>query len=262
LAMSEGRMSNRFAHAVGAIRALETRLITHAEFERLADIDNWNELVHELGETDYGGILRHITPGELEDTLEEHAREVAHLLESLTDGVISPLMDASLKSGYCWQDILTQAKLLDSKLISVYARNGVELWNLRIGLRIFWRGTADFSIDNFVGDERERAELVRLCKQGKENFIDYWRDKDFWPYINSFIGDGSTVDFGGLDRECDNWLTYICEPAKYEAFGLDPLWGYWQGKSVEMINLRIVLGGQRNQMPSSNRKSLLRETYV
>jgi len=260
--MSEGRINNRFAHAVGAIRALETRLIPRAKFERLADMDNWNELVHELGETDYTDLLRHITPGELEDALEEHVREVAHLLESLTDGVISPLVNVSLESGYRWQDILTQAKLLDSKLILVYARNGAELWNLRIGLRIFWRGTADFDIDNFVGDERERVELVRLCKRGKEDFIGHWNTRDFWPHINGFIGDGRTVDFSGLDRECDNWLTYVCEPAKYEAFGLDPLWGYWQGKLVEMINLRVVLGGQRNQMPSSNRKFLLRETYV
>jgi vacuolar-type H+-ATPase subunit C/Vma6 len=262
LAKSEGRINNRFAHADGAVRALETRLIPRAKFEHLAGIDNWNELVHELGETDYTDLLRHITPGGLEDALEEHVKEVAHLLESLTDGAISPLVNVSLESRYRWQDILTQAKLLDSKLILVYARNGAELWNLRIGLRIFWRGTTDFDINNFVGDERRRVELVRLCKQGKENFIGYWENKDFWPHINSFIGDGSTIDFGGLDRECDNWLTHICEPAKYETFGLDPLWGYWHAKLIEIVNLRIVLGGQRNQMAESNKKALLRKVYV
>ena len=260
--MLEGRLNNRFAHAVGAIRALETRLIPRARFEHLAGVDNWNELVHKLGETDYIDMLRRIAPGELEGALEEHPGSVAHLLESLTDGVISPLVNVSLESGYRWQDILTQAKLLGSPLILAWARDGAELWNLRTGLRIFWRGTTDFNIDNFVGDERERTTLVRLCKQGREGFIKYWESRDFWPHINSFIGDGNVVDFAGLDRECDNWLTHVCEPAKYEAFGLDPLWGYWQGKSVEIINLRVVLGGQRNQMSSSDKKLLLRETYV
>lgn len=64
------------------------------------------------------------------------------------------------------------------------------------------------------------------------------------------------------ERLVDNYLIAYVKPVKYMVFGVEPLIGYLLAKEHEMKQIRIIVIGKLNDLPTENIKERLRDTYV
>ena len=67
---------------------------------------------------------------------------------------------------------------------------------------------------------------------------------------------------GAFEKLADNYLINYIRPVKYMVFGVEPLIGYLMAKEHEMKQIRIIVIGKLNDLPTDNIKERLRDTYV
>jgi vacuolar-type H+-ATPase subunit C/Vma6 len=65
-----------------------------------------------------------------------------------------------------------------------------------------------------------------------------------------------------FDREEDNACMQIVRAAKYSAFGVDPIIGYFSARETEIKNIHLILSKKRLGLPLEDIKPRLRMSYV
>ncbi len=139
----------RYTYAVGRIKALEARLISPAEMERLLEEETYAGALRALGEfSNYAGLVA-AGDRQPEEILEEHLREVYELVSELSLGskVIKALR---LKYDFHNLKILLKAKLVGSEPES-FSRVGL------LSLEQLALATAERKIE---GADRFAGEMV------------------------------------------------------------------------------------------------------
>ena len=102
-----------------------------------------------------------------------------------------------------------------------------------------------------------------------ENFTQSWDEiktillnKDYSSVIDEKMwGDENIEWIPLLEKRCDDFLTKYIQQSKYVCFGIEPLFGYWWAKNIEIKNLRNVLMGKLNHFSQEDITSTLREAY-
>lgn len=64
------------------------------------------------------------------------------------------------------------------------------------------------------------------------------------------------------EKLADNYLINYIKPAKYIIFGVEPLIGYFLAKEYEIKQIRIIMIGKINGLPTEIINERLRDTYV
>jgi V/A-type H+-transporting ATPase subunit C len=80
-------LDTEYAYALGVIRAREVRLISKKRFEELVSLEDLNELIAALHETDYGPFLRNVGKRDFEEALEKAKIALYNDIEKLIDDV-------------------------------------------------------------------------------------------------------------------------------------------------------------------------------
>lgn len=114
-----------------------------------------------------------------------------------------------------------------------------------------------------AGGDLERGVFIDSFTQPWDRFRDVLRYKDYAKVIDD--RDWGSEDMGwvlSLERGCENFLTGYVKKAKFISFGIEPLFGYWWAKYIELKNLKNVLMGKLNRFSPEEIKSNLRETYA
>ncbi len=65
-----------------------------------------------------------------------------------------------------------------------------------------------------------------------------------------------------LEKEEDDFCMGIVKTAKYEAFGIDPLLGFFFAKETEIKNLRLIMSSKKLGQPFESIRPMLRMSYV
>ena len=69
-------------------------------------------------------------------------------------------------------------------------------------------------------------------------------------------------NFSLIEKLFDEYVLNYVKKAKYITFGIEPLIGYFFAKKTECINIRNIITGKINRLPSDVIKQRLRKTYI
>ncbi len=84
----------------------------------------------------------------------------------------------------------------------------------------------------------------------------------YGPLLEKSRGDGGNISPLRLEKEGDNFLTELIQPAKYVTLGPEPLWAYYLARETDAKNVRaLILGTLSGREPEAIRAGL-RRPYV
>jgi V/A-type H+-transporting ATPase subunit C len=90
-----------------------------------------------------------------------------------------------------------------------------------------------------------------------------YRYTDYHPAVSrGMAGYRKTGSLFILEREIDNHLMETLKRAKYLAFGIEPLVGFFYAKEIEHKIVRLILTLKKMGVPLEALKERLRLTYV
>lgn len=138
----------------------------------------------------------------------------------------------------------------------------IDLTNIRtfIRLRFIGLGFAEFSRFFITNGLLELGDFKELWDQPNEK-VAAWLGNTVYSKL---LTDGLATlnSLTQLERESDNFLINLIEPAKMISLGIEPLVGYLLAKENEVKLLRIILVGKANQLSNPEIKERLRRAYA
>ncbi len=138
----------------------------------------------------------------------------------------------------------------------------IDLTNIRtfIRLRLIGLGFPEFIRFFIANGILELGDFKELWDQPNEK-VAAWLGNTV--YAKSLTDGPATLNsLTQLERESDNYLINLIEPAKMISLGIEPLVGYLLAKENEVKLLRIILVGKANQLSNPEIKERLRRAYA
>ncbi|MGE5604799.1 MAG: V-type ATPase subunit [Bacteroidota bacterium] len=138
----------------------------------------------------------------------------------------------------------------------------IDLTNIRtfIRLRFIGLGFAEFSRFFITNGILDLGDFKELWDQPNEK-VTAWLGNTVYSKLLT-DGPATLNSLTQLERESDNFLINLIEPAKMISLGIEPLVGYLLAKENEVKLLRIILVGKANQLSNPEIKERLRRAYA
>lgn len=147
-----------------------------------------------------------------------------------------------------------------SVLLADFLRHETDVENIKLRLRALrqpalWEGGDSFLPGGSVGepvagavDEGDLA--LRLSRTV------------YGPLLERSRGGDGRLSAAMLEKECDDFLTRLLEPAKYVSLGPEPIWAYWRAREVDGKNIRTAVLGILAGVPRAELHRRMRRTYA
>ena len=84
----------------------------------------------------------------------------------------------------------------------------------------------------------------------------------YGPLLERCREEDGRISLGLLERETDDFLTALLEPARYVSLGPEPLWAYWLARETDIKSIRAILIGLRSRPDGESLGRRLRRPYV
>lgn len=84
----------------------------------------------------------------------------------------------------------------------------------------------------------------------------------YGPLLGRSRDEDGRISLGLLEREGDDFLTALLEPARYVSLGPEPLWAYWLARETDAKSIRAILIGLRSRPQKEGLDRRLRRPYV
>ncbi len=204
--------------------------------------------------------IRDRKPGEVPPWIYEAAVEAAKAYQLTYDiGMIDSILD---KTAY--QVALAQAQLLDNSFFTGYLQLMVDLANLGMLLRCRFlkRSKNFFKKIAIPGGSRAMDFFVDLYDAPVEKIQEQFSGTNFSALADLAPTYGQPGTAATYSRVADNLVTRYLSQAKLIWCGPEVPMAYLISRLMEIKNIRIVLTGLFNQMPSSQYRELEREPYM
>jgi len=227
-----------FAYAVGRIRALEVHLLSESQILRLVDAKDFEAAYLVLRENP-----------SYEDTFD-----------------IERLLAADQSSTL---DLLRYLAPANPLLESLYRKSDPDL-PLKNYLELLKETARQHPLPLFVKYAQGfillnelKLELLMNNDFDPENILNRYRYTDYNRAVQAGMSSyQKTGSLFGLEREIDNHLMGVLRRAKYQAFGIEPLLGFFFAKEIEHKLLRLILTAKQMKVRTEDIKERLRLTYV
>ncbi len=149
----------------------------------------------------------------------------------------------------------------DSKddVIREYARTVVAVGNIKIAVRSEKTGkSAEFMSRAMAPCEAlDIGNLSKAALSGFDAICDYLSSSGFGD-----AADALKVSPSAFERWCDDYLTDMLRPQKYEAFSVGPLVAYIVARETEIKTVGIILSGKLNGLTDDSIRERIRAMYV
>lgn len=233
-----------FAYAIGRIRALETHLLGENQVLRLADAKDFEAAYLVLRENPaYAEKMDRLEqPFDFEGLLTLDREATLALLKNLAPGhllleVLYRKYEPNLKLSAYLEALKQAMEIHPVPLFQKYAKGFILLNELRLKLLA---GGFD-----------------------PETIVTTYRYTDYHLAVSRGIaGYQKTGSLFVLEREIDNFLMETLNRAKYLAFGIEPLVGFFYAKEIEHKIVRLILTLKKMKVAPEALKERLRLTYV
>ena len=232
------------SYAIGRIRAMEVYLIDHDQMMRAASSRDLASAFPVLSEkrvwSEYMQKL-------------ENAFDIPGLLGRAQAGLIGLMQELCPKEPEIsammslYNERLTEGEYLGT-LEKSAARSSSSMFRKMVSVRKVF-SSVKYSL--FDGT-RKPDEII-----ASYNFSDLAA-----PIARGVEEFKRTGELDVLDKESDDALMKAVRPAKYAAFGVDPVIGFLVAKQTEIKNLGLILGAKRLGIPFEAMRKRMRMSYA
>lgn len=247
----------RYIYSVARVRVLETHLLKKAIFFNILEAPTLDMALRILAETEsYGLDILNIKDSQ---ALEAFINTELQKLERLA---LELFVDHSLFEAYLYlkKNLGESYSLIlqtNSDFLKDFIRKFIDLYNIKTILRIQYRKG---SLENLKANLLEGGYITKI------EFVNRL-GKALNGFYRQIIQDGirqieKDGNFSVLERDIDDYLTHLMEPAKYMFFGPEAVFGYCLAKENELKRLRLLLLAKINNISRPLIQERLALSYV
>jgi len=258
-----------YVFAVGKIRALERFIIRQGVFEEAIEAD-LNEALRLFVEADlYSDELLHVRDSQqLEEVLEKALAGLKNQIsELLLDKTLIVLLD--LDGRKCADYLLKNYR---SRFLEDYVRHLLDMYNIKTFLRLYiLKEPLEVLEENLICDGFIKRELfIKLYAQDLVAFLtrlEYVHKRNEVIDYAFFLREGIEAaqerkSFVLLEKAMHDFLMEVLKPAKFIAFGPEPLLAYYFAKVNEINLVRMVVLAKLNNVSMELVKERLNSAYA
>lgn len=131
--------------------------------------------------------------------------------------------------------------------------------NIKTALRCANTGKSrDFIEDSICEcDTLGKSKLVTATLEGKDTLMEYLSKTSYSGAVEML-----SISTSAFEKWCDDLIMDCIKPAKYKAFGVEPIAAYYLAKEAEIKSARIILSAKLNHLPADIIRERVRALYV
>lgn len=193
--------------------------------------------------------------GELPEFLRETAQEAMTTLLQTSDG---QLCDVIVDKA-CMEYVYQLGKESENEIIRLYCELYVASADIKIAIRCAkTHKKLDFIKRSMAACESLDIDaLSAAAVDGQEAVIAYLNTTDYRSAVDA-IGESMSA----FEKWCDDKLTDVMKPQKWEPFGIGPVVAYIIARQNEIKAVRMILSAKINHLSEDTIKERLRSMYV
>ncbi|MFO7951304.1 MAG: V-type ATP synthase subunit C [Bacillota bacterium] len=223
-----------------------------------------SELLIPIGSLDLGKLENIVEEGDFRDLPEKLRRAADKITEDFLVNRNPQVIDLTLDQVLYDQLINDAREYRNCFLENLFIRQ-IDLTNLKTLIRVKHMG---------MGHEFLRSVLLphgsistdrfaTMIEEPLESIISMLAISDYAELVSEGVREWSEKGSASLlEKLSDNYITAYLQQGKWEPFGVEPLVGYLWAKEIEVKNIRIVLVGKINKLPSDSIRERIRNVYV
>jgi V/A-type H+-transporting ATPase subunit C len=161
--------------------------------------------------------------------------------------------------------MLSLAESLDNEFILRYVRMCIDLYNLKLLMRVKNMQKGARFLNNALLPGGETGEDI--FRDAYDKPFDVIAAKCYYKYYGEAVRQSEesytkTHNYSTLEKLADNLLTRHIAQAKYIPFGPEPLFAYILARENEIRQIRIVITCKLNGIPEETLRERLRDLYA
>lgn len=195
------------------------------------------------------------TYDELPDFLRETAKEAMTTLLQTADG---QLCDIIIDKA-CMEYVYRLGKDSDNEIIRLYCELFVASADIKIAVRCARTQKKPDFIRRALApcDTLDLEKLTVAAVEGYDAVLSYLATTKY-----SAAGEAIAASMSAFEKWCDDYLTDVMKPQKWEPFGIGPIVAYIIARQNEFKAVRMIFSAKQNQLSDDVIKERLRGMYV
>jgi len=195
------------------------------------------------------------------ETMKNAYREAMSIYESSQDPQqIDLILDRAL-----YEELYKVVLSINNDLLQSYFKALVDLTNIKTMFRLI-RMKADIRVLEralLPGGTIGKETFERLFGEPVQSIIESFASSPYGNIVEKGLSAWESSNSAAvLERLSDDYLLNMVKKGLYKPFGAETVIGYLVARENEVKNLRILLVGKINRIPSEMIKERLRDVYV
>ena len=193
--------------------------------------------------------------GELPDYLQEVAQEAMTTLLQTSDGQLCDI----IVDKACMEHVYRLGKESENEIIWLYCELFVASADIKIAIRCaHTQKKLDFIRRSMAEcDTLDIEALSQAAVEGHDAVLAYLGTTEYRSAVDA-IGTSPSA----FEKWCDDYLTNVMKPQKWEPFGVGPIVAYIIARQNEIKAVRMILSAKLNDLSENTIKERLRDMYV
>jgi V/A-type H+-transporting ATPase subunit C len=183
------------------------------------------------------------------------AKEAMTTLLQTSDGQLCDI----IVDKACMDYVYALGKESDNDIIRLYCELFVASADIKIAVRCANTGKQQDFIRRALA-KCDTLDIDRLCAaacESRDAVLSYLGTTEYRSAV-----DAITVSMSAFEKWCDDYLTSVMKPQKWEPFGIGPIVAYIIARQNEIKAVRMILSAKVNDLPEQTIKERLRDMYV
>ncbi len=157
------------------------------------------------------------------------------------------------------QALKTLSEKTKNKIFSSVCAFILDTTNIKIALRCAATSKSDDFVRSAISEAAyiDADKLINYAVNDKEELYSYLLQSRYSQGVKLYKE--SAFEF---EKWCDDNVIEIVKGAKYTAFGFGPVFAYYQAKTTEIKNIRIILASLNSGIRSQDIRERLRIVYA
>lgn len=192
---------------------------------------------------------------ELPEFLSQTAQTAMTTLLETSDGQLCDI----IVDKACMEYVYELGKKSDNEIIRLYCELYVAAADIKIAVRCAKTGKKLDFIKRALAqcDTLDVDMLASAAYDGYEAILSYLSTTEYRS-----AGEEIRTSMSAFEKWCDDYLTAVMKPQKWEPFGIGPIVAYVIARRNELKAVRMILSAKTNNLPDQTVKERLRSMYV
>ena len=193
--------------------------------------------------------------GELPEFLQDVAKEAMTTLLQTSDGQLCDI----IVDKACMDYVYSLGKESDNEIIRLYCELYVASADIKIAVRCAKTGKQLDFIKRALAecDTLDVKKLAAAAYEGYDAILNYLSTTEYSSAV-----DAIRTSMSAFEKWCDDYLTTVMKPQKWEPFGIGPIVAYIIARRNELKAVRMIFSAKTNNLPEDTVKERLRSMYV